>query len=86
MSVARIGERVWRRCALTITMYRTRKLAQTVHFYENVLGFTNGPRPPFNFPGAWLYSSGHPVLHLNVVSGPVGAFCYFPATTLTVEA
>src|SRR5580693_9256066 len=39
----------------------TRKLDETVHFYENVLGFTNGPRPPFNFPGAWLYSSGHPV-------------------------
>ena len=33
-----------------------------------MLGFTNGPRPPFNFPGAWLYSSGHPVLHLNDIS------------------
>ena len=43
----------------------TRKLDETVHFYETVLGFTNGPRPPFNFPGAWLYSSGYPVLHLN---------------------
>ena len=46
----------------------TRKLEETAHFYENVLGFTNGPRPPFNFPGAWLYSSGHPVLHLNDIS------------------
>ena len=46
----------------------TRKLDETVHFYETVLGFTNGPRPPFNFPGAWLYSSGHPVLHLNDIS------------------
>src|SRR5580704_10235439 len=46
----------------------TRKLDETVNFYENVLGFTNGPRPPFNFPGAWLYSSGHPVLHLNDIS------------------
>jgi len=33
-----------------------------------VLGFVNGPRPPFDFPGAWLYSDGHPVLHLNDIS------------------
>ena len=46
----------------------TRNLKETVEFYENVLGFKNGPRPPFNFPGAWLYSGGHPVLHLNDIS------------------
>jgi catechol 2,3-dioxygenase-like lactoylglutathione lyase family enzyme len=46
----------------------TRKLKETVKFYEDILGFENGPRPPFNFPGAWLYSSGHPVLHLNDIS------------------
>jgi catechol 2,3-dioxygenase-like lactoylglutathione lyase family enzyme len=46
----------------------TRKLAETVRFYEEVLGFENGPRPPFDFPGAWLYSDGHPVLHLNDIS------------------
>jgi len=46
----------------------TRNLKATVEFYENVLGFSNGPRPPFNFPGAWLYSAGHPVLHLNDIS------------------
>jgi catechol 2,3-dioxygenase-like lactoylglutathione lyase family enzyme len=39
----------------------TRKLKATVQFYEEVLGFVNGPRPPFNFPGAWPYSAGHPV-------------------------
>jgi hypothetical protein len=32
----------------------TRKLKETVQFYEDVLGFVNGPRPQFNFPGAWL--------------------------------
>src|ERR1051325_4824836 len=46
----------------------TRKLPETIRFYEEVLGFQNGPRPPFNFPGAWLYSSGHPVLHINDIS------------------
>ena len=47
----------------------TRKLKETVQFYEDVLGFKNGPRPPFNFPGAWLYSGSHPVLHLNDIAG-----------------
>ena len=46
----------------------TRKLQETVQFYQDVLGFVSGPRPPFNFPGAWLYSAGHPVLHLNDIS------------------
>ena len=47
----------------------TRKLKETVQFYETVLGLNNGARPPFNFPGAWLYSAGQPVLHLNDISG-----------------
>src|SRR5262245_47251537 len=46
----------------------TRNLSDTVRFYEEVLGLVNGPRPPFDFPGAWLYSEGHPVLHLNDIS------------------
>jgi catechol 2,3-dioxygenase-like lactoylglutathione lyase family enzyme len=46
----------------------TRKLGDTIRFYEEVLGLVNGPRPAFNFPGAWLYSEGHPVLHLNDIS------------------
>jgi catechol 2,3-dioxygenase-like lactoylglutathione lyase family enzyme len=46
----------------------TRNLSETVRFYEDVLGFVNGPRPPFDFPGAWLYSEGRPALHLNDIS------------------
>ena len=46
----------------------TRKLGETVRFYEEVLGLKNGPRPPFNFPGAWIYSEGRPVLHLNDIA------------------
>ena len=46
----------------------TRNLGATIRFYVDVLGFVNGPRPPFDFPGAWLYSEGHPVLHLNDIS------------------
>ncbi|WP_315705190.1 MULTISPECIES: VOC family protein [unclassified Bradyrhizobium] len=43
---------------------RTRNLADTVRFYEDVLGLENGPRPNFGFPGAWMYSEGRPVVHL----------------------
>ena len=47
----------------------TRKLKETVQFYEGVLGLENGARPPFDFPGAWLYSEGHPVVHINDIAG-----------------
>ena len=43
---------------------RTRKLAETVSFYEDVLGLEKGARPNFAFPGAWMYSEGKPVVHL----------------------
>jgi catechol 2,3-dioxygenase-like lactoylglutathione lyase family enzyme len=43
---------------------RTRKLAETVKFYEDVLGLQNGDRPNFSFPGAWMYSDGRAVVHL----------------------
>ncbi len=33
---------------------RTRKLADTVRFYEDVLGLEKGARPNFAFPGAWM--------------------------------
>ena len=46
----------------------TRRLGETIKFYEDVLGFQNGARPAFDFPGAWLYSQGCPVLHLNDIS------------------
>ena len=46
----------------------TRNLKATIKFYEDVLGFENGFRPQFSFPGAWLYSAGHPVLHLNDIA------------------
>ena len=30
----------------------------TVGFYRDLLGLTDGPRPPLGFPGAWLYAGG----------------------------
>ena len=38
---------------------RTTDLDATRVFYETVLGLTVGPRPPFPFPGLWLYNGDH---------------------------
>jgi catechol 2,3-dioxygenase-like lactoylglutathione lyase family enzyme len=44
---------------------RTRDLAASRRFYVDVIGLTDGARPPFGFPGHWLCdASGEPVVHL----------------------
>ncbi len=40
------------------------KLPVLEKFYRDVTGFAPGPRPPFTFPGLWLYHNNHPVLHI----------------------
>lgn len=49
----------------------TDDLAATLAFYEEFLNLKPGARPPFKFPGAWLYADGgrgkDPILH--VVAG-----------------
>jgi catechol 2,3-dioxygenase-like lactoylglutathione lyase family enzyme len=47
-----------------------RDLDRSVAFYETALGLERGPRPAFDFPGAWLYAGDHPVVHLFVADAP----------------
>jgi catechol 2,3-dioxygenase-like lactoylglutathione lyase family enzyme len=47
---------------------RTRKLDDTVRFYEDVMGLEKGPRPNFAFPGVWMYSEGKAVVHIVDIS------------------
>ena len=39
-------------------------------FYVEALGLREGDRPPFAFPGAWLYCGAVPVVHLIGDRGP----------------
>lgn len=43
---------------------RTSNVAGMVKWYEEVLGMRSGPRPPFPFPGAWLYCGEQAAVHL----------------------
>ena len=47
---------------------RTSDLDRCVDFYCKVLGFKKGYRPPFDSPGAWLYSDGAPLVHISLAS------------------
>jgi catechol 2,3-dioxygenase-like lactoylglutathione lyase family enzyme len=51
---------------------RTARLKLSCLFYQNVLGLERGPRPPFEFGGAWLYCGGKPVVHLVEVEAATG--------------
>jgi catechol 2,3-dioxygenase-like lactoylglutathione lyase family enzyme len=42
----------------------TDDVSATVAFYRDLLGLTEGPRPAFGFPGAWLYADGEAILHV----------------------
>lgn len=45
--------------ALNHFSIRTTDMDATRVFYETVLGLTVGPRPPFPFPGLWIYNGDH---------------------------
>lgn len=38
---------------------RTTDLEASRRFYADILGLTVGPRPPFPFPGLWMYGGPH---------------------------
>jgi len=46
----------------------TDDLEKTLAFYAEHLGLKAGPRPPFKFPGAWLYAEGGSDAILHVIA------------------
>jgi len=47
---------------------RTNDLESSRRFYTQVIGLNEGPRPPFDFPGYWLYT-GEPPKDLQTGGG-----------------
>lgn len=47
----------------------TDDLDATLAFYAEVLDLHAGARPPFTFPGAWLYAGGGSDAILHVIAG-----------------
>ena len=47
---------------------RTARLPEMTAFYGEVLGLREGPRPPFEIGGAWLYCGQRAAVHLVEVS------------------
>ena len=43
---------------------RTENLKELVEWYCKILGLVEGNRPPFSFPGAWLYLGDKAVIHI----------------------
>ena len=50
---------------------RTLDVEASRRFYTEVMGFSVGPRPPFKFPGLWLYN-GKPPKSLDDAKGNYG--------------
>ena len=50
---------------------RTLDVEASRKFYTEIIGLRVGPRPPFNFPGLWLYS-GEPPADLDHAEGNYG--------------
>ena len=72
---------------MTVTMnrldhvnVRTANLDTMIAWYGEMLGMRPGPRPDFDFPGAWLYAGEAAVVHLVGVSDPPA-----PGENLTLE-
>jgi catechol 2,3-dioxygenase-like lactoylglutathione lyase family enzyme len=52
---------------------RCTDLAVTKAFFESAVGLKEGWRPPFPFPGHWLYDeTGRAVVHLIAARQPLG--------------
>jgi catechol 2,3-dioxygenase-like lactoylglutathione lyase family enzyme len=48
---------------------RTTQLDVLIDWYSDILGMVAGDRPPFQFPGAWMYVGDSAVVHMVAIEG-----------------
>ena len=53
---------------------RPHDLEATRNFYVDIVGLSEGARPPFGFPGYWLYAGDMAVIHLVGKGNPTDDF------------
>mgnify|MGYP001192431408 FL=1 len=53
---------------------RPKNIEVTRDFYEKIVKLKVGYRPPFDFPGYWLYIGESPVVHLVGEGAPLNAY------------
>ena len=51
---------------------QTANVEGMVEWYGRILNMPSGKRPPFDFPGAWLYCGEHPVVQSTSAGGRSG--------------
>lgn len=49
---------------------RSTNLEATRDFLVRLLGLVDGYRPPFDFPGNWLYLGEAPIIHTSLLTTP----------------
>lgn len=60
--------------SLNYVTIRPHNLDATRDFYVDIVGLRDGNRPPFEFPGYWLYAGEVPVIHLVGIGNTTDAY------------
>ena len=63
----------------------TTEIERSCLFYETIIRAKVGPRPNFNFPGAWLYIDEKPIIHLVQIEQPISTKSIIDHVALSAE-
>lgn len=63
----------------------TADIERSCLFYRSIIGAKNGPRPNFDFPGAWLYINEQAIIHLVQIEQPIRTKSIIDHVALSAE-